>query len=107
MVGGELANSRSVIVVERAAINTVVKEMQLQASGLTAADAARLGRGLNVQKVVMGRVQRFGEGTYVISARDVDVETQQVEGNRTVTCENCSTSDLPAAVRALRQALIP
>ena len=107
MVGGELSNSSGVVVVERAAINAIVKEMQLQASGLTAADAVKVGRGLNVQKVLLGSVRRFGEGTYVITARVVDVETQQVQGNREVTCENCAASDLPAAVRVLRQAIVP
>ena len=107
MVGGELSNSSSVVVIERAAIDAIVKEMQLQASGLTAADAARVGKGLNAQKVVLGSVRRFGENTYVVSARVVDVETQQVQGNREVTCENCSAGDLPAAVGALRRVIVP
>jgi TolB-like protein len=107
MVGGELSNSASVIVIERAAIESIVKEMQLQSTGLTAADAARVGRGLNAQKVVLGSIRRFGEGTYVISARVVDVETQQVQGSREVTCEQCAEADLPSAVRALRRAIVP
>ena len=107
MVGGELSNSSSVVVIERAAVDAIVKEMQLQASGLTAADAVKVGRGLNAQKVVLGRVARFGQGTFVVSARVVNVETQQVEGEREVTCENCSEADLPAAVRALRQIIVP
>ncbi len=107
MVGGELSNSGRVVVVERSAIDAIVKEMQLQASGLTAADAAKVGRGLNAQKVVLGSVRRFGQTTFVLSARIVDVETQQVEGSREVTCENCTEADLPTAVRALRQAIVP
>ena len=51
----------------------MVKEMQLQKSGLTASDAARIGRGLNAQKVVLGSVTRFGETTYVIQARVVEM----------------------------------
>jgi TolB-like protein len=107
MVGGELANSKSVVVVERAAVNALVKEMQLQASGLTASDAVRLGRGLNAQKVLLGGIRRFGEGTYVVTARVVDVETQQVQGSREVSCESCTAADLPAVVRLLRQAIVP
>lgn len=107
MVGGELANSASVVVVERAAIEAIVKELQLQASGLTAADAARVGRGLNARKVVLGGVRRFGDSTFVLTARVVDVETQQVEGSREVSCESCSEADLPAAARALRQTIVP
>jgi hypothetical protein len=37
----------------------------------------------------------------------VDVETQQVEGSREVTCENCKVDDLPAAVKVLRRAIVP
>jgi hypothetical protein len=107
MISGELANSPSVVVVERAAIESIVKEMQLQKSGLTASDAARIGRGLNAQKVVLGSVTRFGETTYVILARVVDVETQQVQGSRQVTCRNCGEGDLPGAVSALRQLIVP
>jgi hypothetical protein len=107
MISGELANSPSVVVVERAAIDSIVKEMQLQKSGLTASDAARIGRGLNVQKVVLGNVTRFGEMTYVIQARVVDVETQQVQGARQVTCRNCGEGDLPKAVSGLRQLIVP
>jgi WD40 repeat protein len=107
MVSGELANSPSVVVVERAAIDNIVKEMQLQKSGLTASDAARIGRGLNAQKVVLGSVRRFGDTTYMILARVVDVETQQVQGSREVMCENCAERDLPKAVSALRKLIVP
>lgn len=107
MIMGEMANSRHVVVVERSAIDGILKEMEIQRSGLTAADAARIGRGLNARKVVFGSVSRFGEKTFVVSARVVDVETQQVEGTRQVTCENCGEKDLPRAVSTLRQAIVP
>jgi hypothetical protein len=107
MISGDLANSPSVVVIERAAIDNIVKEMQLQKSGLTASDAAKIGRGLNAQKVVLGSVTRFGETTYVIQARVVDVETQQVQGARQVTCRNCGEGDLPTAVSALRRLIVP
>lgn len=107
MIMGEMANSRHVVVVERSAIDGILKEMEIQRSGLTAADAARIGRGLNARKVVFGSVSRFGEKTFVVSARIVDVETQQIEGTRQVTCENCGEKDLPRAVSTLRQAIVP
>jgi curli biogenesis system outer membrane secretion channel CsgG len=107
MISGDLANSPSVVVVERAAIDAIVKEMQIQKSGLTTNDAVRIGRGLNVQKVVFGSVTRFGGSTYTIQTRVVDVETQQVQGSREVTCKNCGEGDLPAAVRALRRLIVP
>lgn len=107
MVAGELANSAHVQVIERAAIDALLREMEIQHSGLTAADAARIGRGLNARKVLFGSVRRFGDHTYVVLARIVDVETQQVEGSRQVSCENCAEGDLLQAVQALRQAIVP
>jgi TolB-like protein len=107
MVAGELANNPQITVVERAAINAIVKEMALQSSGLTAADAVKVGKGLNARKVLFGSVRRFGESTYLTTARVVDVETQQIEGSREVTCENCREQDLPRAVAALRRAIVP
>lgn len=35
------------------------------------------------------------------------VETQQIEGSREVTCENCREQDLPRAVAALRRLIVP
>jgi WD40 repeat protein len=107
MIAGQLANSPSVVVVERADVEAIVKEMQLQRSGLTAADAVRIGRGLNTQKVLLGSVTRFGDTTYVLQARVVDVETQQVQGSREVTCESCKEQDLPRAIDALRRLIVP
>lgn len=106
MVAGELSNSRDVVVVERSAIDAILRELEIQRSGLTTADAVKIGRGLNARKVCLGSVRRFGESTFVILARVVDVETQQVEGTRQVTCENCGEKDLPRAVEALRRAVL-
>jgi hypothetical protein len=85
----------------------VLKEMEIQRSGLTAADAVKIGKGLNARKVLFGSVRRFGESTFLITARVVDVETQQVEGSREVTCESCKEADLPRAVAALRRTIVP
>jgi TolB-like protein len=107
MVAGELANSPQVTVIERSAIDKILKEMEIQRSGLTAADAAKIGKGLNARTVLFGGVRRFGESTYVVTARAVDVETQQIQGSREVTCESCKEADLPRAVAALRRTIVP
>jgi TolB-like protein len=107
MVAGELSNNRNLVVVERSAINSILKEMEIQRSGLTAADAVRIGKGLNARKVLFGSVRRFGDSTYLTTARVVDVATQQIEGSREVTCENCKEQDLPRAVAQLRRAIAP
>jgi TolB-like protein len=106
MVAGQLSNSPNVTVIERAAIDSILKELEIQRSGLTTADAVRIGKGLNARKVLLGSIRRFGEGTYVILARLVDVETQQLDGSREVTCQQCKEGDLPAAVEALRRLLV-
>jgi WD40 repeat protein/TolB-like protein len=107
MVAGQLANNPQLTVIERAAINSILKELEIQRSGLTASDAARIGRGLNARTVLFGSVRRFGESTFVITTRAVDVETQQIQGAREVTCEGCKEQDLPRAVSALRRTIVP
>jgi TolB-like protein len=106
MVSGQLSNAPGLVVVERMAINSVLRELEIQHSGLTTADAVRVGQGLNARKVVLGSVRRFGENTYIVTARLVDVATQQVQGAREATCERCAEGDLPRAVEALRRMLI-
>jgi TolB-like protein len=107
MIGGELSNNPQVTVIERSAIDKVLKEMEIQRSGLTTADAVKIGKGLNARTVLLGSVRKFGDTTYIIQTRAVDVETQQVQGSRDVTCENCKEGDLPRAVRTLRSAIVP
>ncbi len=96
MIAGELANSPQVRVIERSAVDKILKEMEIQRSGLTEADAVKIGKGLNARSVLLGGVRRFGTSTYLVNTRAVDVETQRVLGSREVTCENCSESDLAA-----------
>ena len=106
MVAGELSNRPGIVVIERGAVDAVLREMEIQRSGLTAADAVKIGRGLNARKVLFGSVRRFGEDTFIVQARVVDVETQQVQGSREVSCEHCKEGDLPGAVAALRRIIV-
>jgi curli biogenesis system outer membrane secretion channel CsgG len=107
MIAGELANSPQVKVIERSAIDKILKEMEIQRSGLTEADAVKIGRGLNAKAVLLGGVRRFGASTFLVNTRAVDVETQRVLGSREVTCESCTESDLPRAINALRKTIVP
>ena len=106
MVAGELSNRPGLVVIERSAIESILRELQVQRSGLTTADAVRIGRGLNARKVLIGSVRRFGDDTYIILVRSVDVETQQVQGSREIVCERCKENDLPRAVSALRRIIV-
>lgn len=60
--------------VERAQIDKVISEQGFQRSSLTDAQAVRVGRILNVSKVVVGKVSRLG-GQYQVDVRVVDVES--------------------------------
>ncbi|MBQ3789274.1 MAG: hypothetical protein II849_10805 [Bacteroidales bacterium] len=60
--------------VERAQIDKVISEQGFQRSSLTDAQAVKVGRILNVSKVVVGKVSRLG-GQYQVDVRVVDVES--------------------------------
>jgi hypothetical protein len=106
MVAGQLSNTPGIVVIERSAIDAILKEFEIQRSGLTNADAVKIGKGLNAKTVMLGRLSKFGDDTFVITIRAVNVETQQLEGSREVTCERCKESNLPAAVAALKRVLV-
>lgn len=59
--------------VERAQIDKVISEQGFQHSDLTDAQAVRVGRLLNVSKVVLGKISMLG-GQYQVDVRVVDVE---------------------------------
>lgn len=60
--------------VERAQIDMVISEQGFQHSSITDAQAVRLGKILNVSKVVLGKVSRLG-GQYQVDVRVVDVQS--------------------------------
>lgn len=60
--------------VERAQIDKVISEQGFQRSSLTDAQAVKVGRILNVSKVVVGKVSKLG-GQYQVDVRVVDVES--------------------------------
>jgi hypothetical protein len=65
-------------VAERTAIQRVLAEQALQQTGCTTESCAvRVGRVLNVQRVVVGTVGKF-QGRYVVNVRAVEVETSRV-----------------------------
>ena len=106
LISGELANNASVVVVERKAIDAIVKEMEIQRSGLTEAAVARIGKGLGAKKVFFGSVRRLGDDLFILTVRLVDVETQRIEGYREVSCERCREQDVLSAARELRRLLV-
>ncbi|MBI3947238.1 MAG: DUF4384 domain-containing protein [Armatimonadetes bacterium] len=75
----DLARSTHLKLVESSQIEGVLKQLKLQGSGITDdATAAKIGKLLNAQKVVLGSVTRIGK-TIALSVRLVDVETGKIE----------------------------
>jgi hypothetical protein len=75
--------------------------MQLQRSGLTKDDAVAIGKGLNARKIVLGSVRKFGDDTYYLTVRVVDVETQQIEAQRSGTASDDSSRTIETGRFAL------
>lgn len=75
---GALVAAGSFSVVERGAMNKVLAEQALQQTGCTTSDCAvKIGRLLNVQRMIVGSVGKLLD-TYVVNVRVVDVETGRV-----------------------------
>jgi formylglycine-generating enzyme required for sulfatase activity len=89
--------------VEREKLAKVLKELELQKTGLTQIEKAReIGRILNAEKIILGSVGKLGS-MYVVQARLVDVETGKTDLAKKVTC-NCPLDEiLPAIENLARQ----
>lgn len=91
---------------ERSRLAAILGEQALQHSGRTdPAYAVRVGRILNVQKLLVGSVARLGNA-YTIDVQLVDVESGRIDGTREIHCQNCGLEDLPRAVAELAPALV-
>ena len=70
----EFARRKQYQVLERSQIDTLLKEHQLIQSGVAEkSEAVRLGKIVSAQKVMIGRVIKYGD-TLVISGRIIDIE---------------------------------
>ena len=68
-------NPRGYTEVDRSYINRVLSEQNLQHSAKTESIAVRVGKIMNVSKVVVGKVSMLG-GQYQVDVKVVDVETE-------------------------------
>jgi curli biogenesis system outer membrane secretion channel CsgG len=74
----EIVQTRAFSVVERSEMERVMNEQAFQRTGCTSDECAvKLGKLLNVQRIVMGTVGKLFE-SYMASVRVVDVETGRV-----------------------------
>ena len=76
---GHLVNLNAFIVLDRGTMEEILQEQGLQQSGCTITECAvRVGRVLNVQKIVAGSIGKIGK-TYVINISMIDVESSRIE----------------------------
>jgi WD40 repeat protein len=95
-----LANVEYVTLVERDAIDSIVKEQQFQLSGLTEDEGVSVGKILKADVVLLGNVGKLGT-SIVFSARLINVETGKVMKGREVICEECRDQDMYDAINML------
>jgi len=76
---GQLVNLGAFIVLDRGKMEDILKEQGFQQSGCTITECAvRVGRVLNVQKIVAGSIGKIGK-TYAINISMIDVESSRIE----------------------------
>jgi WD40 repeat protein len=95
-----LANVDYITLVERDAIEAIVKEQQFQLSGLTEDQGVSVGKILKADVVLLGNVGKLGT-SIVFSARLINVETGKVMKGREVICEECRDQDMYDAINML------
>ncbi|MEK6646858.1 MAG: CsgG/HfaB family protein [Candidatus Firestonebacteria bacterium] len=75
----ELINTKRFDLLDRKNMEVILKEQAFQQTGCTSQECAiQLGRILNVQKVVMGSINKLG-GKFYINVSFVDIETGKIE----------------------------
>jgi curli biogenesis system outer membrane secretion channel CsgG len=87
---GALARTGKFRLIERGAIDKVIREQSFGQSGLVEGDqAAKLGHLLGAEVIVVGSVTRLGE-TYTVNARFVDVTTGEAVKSESHRANNAS-----------------
>jgi WD40 repeat protein len=105
LLASQVAGIRGLTLVEKDALDRILREIRFQNSGLTTTDeAARIGSMLNASRVIVGSVSQLGS-VVVISARVIGVETGGVLGAREIRCNQCRPEDLPDAIQLLARTL--
>jgi len=76
----ELLATRRFVIMDRAQVDSVLKEQALQPSGCVGNDCTvKVGKVLGARRVVSGKVTRLGDSQWLVSASIVDVESGQTE----------------------------
>ena len=106
LIAARFADYGNIRLVERDAVDRVIKEVKFQNSGLTSTqDAAKIGTMLNATRVIVGSVNQLG-ASVVVSLRIVQSATARIDGAREVVCNDCTAEDLPKALSLLVRAVM-
>ncbi|MBN1622128.1 MAG: PEGA domain-containing protein [Endomicrobiales bacterium] len=83
-----LINTGAFQIVERSSMEQILNEQKFQMTGCTSDECAvRMGKLLNVKKMLMGSLSKLGN-MYYISVRMVDVESGSIASADTVSAES-------------------
>lgn len=76
---GELVRTNAFVVLSRDNMEEILREQAFQLSGCTSTECAvEVGKILNSQKIVVGRIGRVGK-TYTVDISFIDVESSRIE----------------------------
>ncbi len=86
MVRSDMVKLNKVNVIDKTNMDKLLAESKFQQTGATTtADAVKLGKILNVQKVVMGSPKM--ENNFYVNANYVDIETAKIEKSEMLQCK--------------------
>ena len=79
--------------VDRKLLETVLKELKLPQSGLGAEELAKVGKAVQAQKIISGKLSVMGN-IYIVSLSMVDTETISIENIVSEKCFQCTKDQL-------------
>ncbi len=102
-----LVNQNRFKVMERAQLNKILEEQKLGMSGiLDAATAAKIGKGIGVDAIVMGSVVLTQNGSVSIDARVIDTESARIIIARDAYTGSSDIQSVKNAVENLAHAIV-
>lgn len=98
----ELMQSGGLKLVERTKVQTAMKALKLETSGLTRESNQELGKWLGVDGILFGAFNRVGD-RYRLDVRAIDVQTGEITAAASATCERGKVLEVvPEIGRQLR-----
>jgi hypothetical protein len=98
----ELMESGEIKLVERTKVQTAMKALKLETSGLTQERNLELGKWLGVDGILFGAFNRVGD-RYRLDVRAIDVQTGKINVSASATCGRANILDMiPDIGRQLR-----